>query len=99
MTPTTGWSREAEEPDVTLHLARSRRQIYTMPPIRINCAERRRKYAAKDIGARYYDANERSECTSGGTRASKADIRAVQWMLMLSREEMCSHPDEYPNIR
>lgn len=28
-------------------------------PIRINCATRHRKYRVKDIGARYYDANER----------------------------------------
>lgn len=28
-------------------------------PIRINCATRHRKYRLKDIGARYYDANER----------------------------------------
>lgn len=53
--------RDAEERDVTLHLPRSRRRrdIYA-PPIRINCARRRRKYVPKDIGARYYDANERS---------------------------------------
>jgi len=43
--------------------------IYTTPPIRINCAGRRRKYAAKDIEARYYDANERPE-RPDGARAS-----------------------------
>lgn len=41
--------------DVTLHLPR----IYTRRPIRINCTACRRKYLPKDIGARYYDANER----------------------------------------
>jgi len=67
-------------PDITLHLPRPRR-IYTTPPIRINCAGRRRKYAAKDIEARYYDANERPERPDGAPRG-------VQRMLKtLSRDE------------
>jgi len=44
------------------------------PPIRINCAERRRKYVPKDIGARYYDANERSMC--GGIHVSRPSVSA-----------------------
>lgn len=64
--------RDAE--DVTLHLLR----IYTRRPIRINCAARRRKYAPKDIEARYYDANERSK--RGGIHivgaADDGEIRA-----------------------
>lgn len=49
--------------DITLHLLR----IYTRRPIRINCTACRRKYVPKDIGARYYDANERSK--RGGIHA------------------------------
>lgn len=43
----------------TFSARRAASDIYA-PPIRINYATRNRKYGLKDIGARYYDANERS---------------------------------------
>lgn len=71
-----GVVRDTEERDVTLHLPRScrPRDIYA-PPIRINCARRRRKYVPKDIGARYYDANERSN--GGGIHVLSFSRRTV----------------------
>jgi hypothetical protein len=59
-------------------------RIYTTLPIRINCAGRRRKYAVKDIEARYYDANERPE-RPGGAPSGRAGVQRM--LKTLSRDE------------
>ena len=45
--------------------------ILYAPPIRINLVSRRRKYTGQDIGARYYDANERPSEFSIDPRQSR----------------------------
>lgn len=70
---------------------RAASDIYA-PPIRINYATRNRKYRLKDIGARYYDANERLQPLESAWRT---DSRASRWRATITRP-VDSFRCEYP---
>lgn len=77
-------------------LARHTASDIYAPPIRINCATRHRKYGARDIGARYYDANELVGPMESARNSRGRDSRAWRCRGPRTRHVNFSGPRAFP---